>query len=238
MRNIDDLGIKIFADGANIDEMVIMNSTSFIKGMTTNPSLMKKEGIVDYEKFCIDVLDVVKNKPISFEVFTDNFLEMERQADIISSWGDNVYVKIPITNTKKESSTTLIKRLIEKNIKINITAIMTIEQIDGLLPILNENTSIFISIFAGRIADTGRDPITIVKHAISSFKNMSNIEVIWASPRELLNIYQADEVGCHIITLTKDIIKKLEFVGYDLSAYSLDTVKMFYDDSVSAGYQL
>ena len=235
---IEDLKIKIFADGADKKEMIDVSSKTFIKGLTTNPSLMKKAGIKDYESFAKDILSTIKEKPISFEVFSDDFNDMERQAMKITNWADNVYVKIPITNTKKESSKELIKRLAEKRVKLNITAIMTLNQVKMVLSVLNKNVPSIISVFAGRIADTGRDPIPLMEKCLEEMKVNSKSELLWASSRELLNIVQADQIGCHIITVTKDIIKKLQLNNYNLEEYSLDTVKAFYKDAVEAGFKI
>ena len=238
MKKIEDLKIKIFSDGADKKDMLEMNSKTFIKGLTTNPSLMKKAGVKDYEIFAKDILSIIKEKPISFEVFSDDFNEMEKQAMKITSWADNVYVKIPITNTKKESSKELIKRLAEKKVKLNITAIMTLDQVKTVLSVLDNKVPSIISVFAGRIADTGKDPISLMKECLTEMKINPKSELLWASPRELLNIIQADQIGCHIITVTKDIIKKLKLANYDLEDYSLDTVKMFYKDAVDAGFKI
>jgi len=238
MKKIEDIKIKIFSDGADKKNMLDMNSKTFIKGFTTNPSLMKKTGIKDYEIFAKDILSSINEKPISFEVFSDDFDEMERQAIKIASWADNVYVKIPITNTKKQNSAKLIKRLSEKKVKLNITAIMTLDQVKTVLSVLENKVPSIISVFAGRIADTGRDPIPLMNDCLKEMKINSNSELLWASPRELLNIIQADQIGCHIITVTKDIIKKLQFTNYNLEDYSLDTVKMFYKDAVDAGFKI
>ena len=238
MKNIKDLKIKIFSDGANLEEMIIMNKKDFVHGMTTNPSLMKKAGINDYKTFAKNVLKEIKTKPISFEVFSDDFSEMEKQAKEIASWAQNVYVKIPITNTKKESSISLIKNLAKNNIKLNITAIMTLDQVKSVASVLNHDTPSIISVFAGRIADTGRDPIPVMKESLNIMKTNTKSELLWASSRELLNIFQAEEIGCHIITVTKDIISKLKFIDYDLSEYSLDTVKGFYNDALDAKFKI
>ena len=238
MKNIEDLEIKIFSDGADKKEMLDMNSKTFINGFTTNPSLMKKIGIKDYEIFAKDILSSINEKPISFEVFSDDFDEMERQAIKIASWADNVYVKIPITNTKKQNSAKLIKRLSEKKVKLNITAIMTLDQVKTVVSVLNDNVPSIVSVFAGRIADTGQDPIPLMKDCLKEMRINSKSELLWASPRELLNIIQADQIGCHIITVTKDIIKKLQFTNYNLEDYSLDTVKIFYKDAVDAGFKI
>ena len=238
MKKIEDLKIKIFSDGADKKDMLEMNSKTFIKGLTTNPSLMKKAGIEDYEAFAKDILSTIKKKPISFEVFSDDFDDMEKQAMEIASWAANIYVKIPITNTKKESSKKLIKRLAERKVKLNITAIMTLDQVKTVVAVLNDNVPSIVSVFAGRIADTGEDPIPLMKECLKEIKINPKSELLWASPRELLNVIQADQIGCHIITVTKDIIKKLQFINYDLEEYSLDTVKMFYKDAVDAGFKI
>jgi len=238
MKKIEDLKIKIFSDGADKKDMLDMNSKTFIKGFTTNPSLMKKTGIKDYAAFAKDILSTIKKKPISFEVFSDDFDEMERQSIEIASWADNVYVKIPITNTKKQNSADLIKRLTEKKVKLNITAIMTLDQIKTVVKVLNEKVPSILSVFAGRIADTGRDPIPIMKDCLNEMKINSNSELLWASPRELLNIIQADLIGCHIITVTKDIVNKLKLINYDLNEHSLDTVKKFYNDAAEANFKI
>ena len=238
MKKIEDLKVKIFSDGADKKDMLEMNSKTFIKGLTTNPSLMKKAGIKDYEAFAKDILSIIKKKPISFEVFSDDFNEMEKQAMKITSWADNVYVKIPITNTKKESSKELIKRLAEKKVKLNITAIFTVDQVKTALAALDNNVPSIISVFCGRIADTGRDPIPLMNDCLNEMKINSKSELLWASPRELINIIQADKIGCHIITVSNDIIKKLQFINYNLEDYSLDTVKAFYKDAVDANFKI
>ena len=238
MNRLDTLKVKIFADGANKKNMLEMYSKNFVKGLTTNPSLMKKEGIKDYKNFCIDILKLIKDKPISFEVFSDDFNEMERQALEIASWADNVYVKIPITNTKKETCYQTIKKLSKNNVKLNITAIMTLKQVKEIVSVLQPNVPSYVSIFAGRIADTGTDPLPIMAEAVKLLKSLPASELIWASPRELLNIFQADSIGCQIITVTNDILEKLSLIDYDLNQYSLDTVKMFYNDAVDAGFKL
>ena len=238
MKKIEDLKIKIFSDGADKKEMLDMNSKTFIKGFTTNPSLMKKTGIKNYEAFAKDILSIIKEKPISFEVFSDDFDEMERQAMKIASWANNVYVKIPITNTKKQNSAKLIKRLSEKKVKLNITAIMTLDQVKTVVKILDKKIPNIISVFAGRIADTGRDPIPIMKDCLNEMKNYPNSELLWASSRELLNIIQSDDIGCHIITVTNDIINKLELINFDLEEYSLNTVKTFYKDASEANFKI
>ncbi|MBF0234039.1 MAG: transaldolase [Desulfamplus sp.] len=238
MNTISDLKTKIFADGADKAGMIEMAAKPLIKGLTTNPTLMKKAGITDYEAFAKDILQSIKDKPISFEVFSDDFEEMERQAIKISGWADNVNVKIPVTNTKGAPAYDLVERLSEKGIKLNVTALMTIEQVKAVKKRLRPGVSSYISVFAGRIADTGRDPVPMMAEAVELLRDMPEIELIWASPRELLNIFQADAVGCHIITVTNDVLKKLDLIGKNLDEYSLDTVKMFYNDASAAGYTL
>lgn len=235
---VSKLKVKIFADGAEKAGMLEMYANPQISGFTTNPTLMKKVGIKSYVDFSKDILSNIKDKPISLEVFSDDFDEMERQALEINSWGDNVYVKIPITNTKRESAVNLIEKLAKKGVKLNITAIMTVQQVKDILPALKHSPASYVSVFAGRIADAGVDPIPVMKEVVELLKPYPQMELIWASPRELLNIVQADEIGCHIITVTNDILKKLPTLGKDLSEFSLDTVKMFYDDAKAAGYKI
>ncbi len=238
MKKVEDLKVQIFADGADKAGMLEMYAKPYIKGLTTNPTLMKKAGITDYRAFSKDILTHIKDKPLSFEVFSDDFAEMERQAIEIASWGDNVYVKIPVTNTKQETCYTLVKKLGAQKVKMNVTAIMAMTQVRDVVAALNPNVPSYVSVFAGRIADTGRDPVPMMAAAVEMLKVAPAAELIWASPRELLNIFQADEVGCQVITVTNDILKKLSLVGYDLDTYSLDTVKMFYNDAVAAGFKL
>ena len=218
--------------------MLEMYAKPYIKGLTTNPTLMKKAGITDYRAFCKDILAHIKNKPLSFEVFSDDFAEMEHQAIEIASWGNNVYVKIPVTNTKLEPCYRLVRRLTSQKVKINVTAITTMTQVRDVVASLDPGVPSYVSVFAGRIADTGRDPVPMMAAAVELLKVAPAAELIWASPRELLNIFQADEIGCQVITVTNDILKKLSMIGYDLQSYSLDTVKMFYNDAVSAGFRL
>ena len=238
MKKVEELKVKIFADGADKAGMLEMYEKPFVKGLTTNPTLMKKAGITDYRAFCKDILTSINDKPLSFEVFSDNFVEMERQALEIASWGDNVYVKIPITNTKQETCYALVEKLANQKVKLNVTALMTLDQVRNVAASLDPSIPSYVSVFAGRIADTGYDPVPLMTNAVEILKVAPAAELIWASPRELLNIFQADEIGCHIITVTNDILKKLFLVGYDLDEYSLDTVKMFYRDAVAAGYEL
>lgn len=238
MKKIADLNVKIFADGADRDEMVEMYAKPYIDGLTTNPTLMRKAGIKDYRAFCKEILIDIKDKPLSFEVFSDDFADMERQAEEIASWGENVYVKIPVTNTKRETCYKLVKKLASQKIKLNVTAIMTLDQVSEVVESLDPFVPSYVSIFAGRIADTGLNPIPIMDEALKILKVAPSAELIWASPRELLNIFQADEIGCHIITVTNDLLRKLPLVGYNLEDYSLDTVKMFHKDALEAGYKL
>jgi transaldolase len=238
MKSIDQLSVKIFADGADKAGMLEMHSKPYIKGLTTNPTLMRKAGITDYRAFAREILELIRDKPISFEVFSDDFNEMERQAMEIASWGRNVYVKIPITNTKAESSCGLIRRLAERRVQLNVTALMTLQQVRDVVDALDHDTPSYVSVFAGRIADTGRDPMPLMSAAVHLLTLRPKAELIWASPRELLNIYHADQIGCHVITVTNDILKKLELVGKDLRDYSLDTVKMFRSDAVAANFRL
>lgn len=238
MNRLDKLKTKIFADGADMAGILELYRNSYIKGFTTNPTLMRQSGISDYEKFSKDVLEHITDRPISLEVFSDDFEEMERQARKISTWGKNVYVKIPITNTKHQSSLDLVKRLALEGVQLNVTALMTLEQVEATSVALKNHAPSYISVFAGRIADTGRDPMPLMKRAVEIMLPHTKQELIWASPRELLNIFHADEIGCHVITVTHDILKKLALVGKDLDEYSLDTVKMFYSDAQKAGFNL
>jgi transaldolase len=238
MKSVADLKVKIFADGADKTGMLEMAAKPFIKGLTTNPTLMRKAGITDYKAFALDILKEIKDKPISFEVFSDDFAEMEKQALQIADWADNVYVKIPVTNTKREPAYDLVERLSSRGVKLNVTALMTNDQVRNVAARLNSRVPSYISVFAGRVADTGRDPVPQMKAAVELLNGMPQAELIWASPRELLNIFHADEVGCHIITVTNDILKKLDLVGRDLDDYSLDTVKMFFNDANAAGYSI
>jgi len=238
MKKVEELKVKIFADGADKAGMLEMYEKPFVKGLTTNPTLMKKAGITDYRAFCKDILASINDKPLSFEVFSDDFAEMEHQALEIASWGDNVYVKIPITNTKQEGCYALVEKLANQKVKLNVTALMTLDQVRNVVAALDPHIPSYVSVFAGRIADTGYDPVPLMTNAVEILKVAPAAELIWASPRELLNIFQADEIGCHVITVTNDILKKLSLVGYDLNEYSLDTVKMFYADAVAAGFKL
>lgn len=232
------LKIDLYADGADVRDMVAAREGGLVKGFTTNPTLMKKSGVTDYSAFAREALKAVGGMPISFEVFADEFDEMERQARMITTWGEGVYVKIPITNTKGHSAIPLIRRLAGADVKLNITAILTLEQVRDVVDALNPNVPAVVSVFAGRIADSGRDPVPLMREAANIVRSKPKAQLLWASPRELLNIFQAEEVGCHIITVTSDILKKLAGVGKSLDELSLDTVKMFYNDASAAGYKL
>jgi transaldolase len=237
-KTVDQLKVKIFADGADKAGMLEMARKPWIAGLTTNPTLMRKAGISDYRAFAKDILQAIPDKPISFEVFSDDFAEMERQANEIASWGDNVYVKIPVTNTGADSCCSLVERLAKAGVKQNVTALMTLRQVREVSEALGDGPNSYVSVFAGRIADTGRDPIPLMTEAVRILKDFPRQELIWASPRELLNVFQADAIGCQIITVTNDVLKKLSLVGKDLDEYSLETVKMFRDDAVAAGFSL
>ena len=238
MKRVEELTVKIFADGAEKAGMLEMYAKPFIKGFTTNPTLMHKAGLTDYRAFAHEIVEAIPDRPISFEVFSDEFGDIERQAREIATWGDNVYVKIPVTNTRREPAYDLVRRLSNEGVKLNITAIMTVDQVRHVVDAVSEGAPSCISVFAGRIADTGRDPVPIMAECVDILKAAPAAELIWASPRELLNIMQADDIGCHIITVTNDILKKLTLVGKDLSDYSLDTVTMFFDDGRKAGFTL
>jgi transaldolase len=238
MKRVEELTVKIFADGAEKAGMLEMYAKPYIKGFTTNPTLMHKAGLTDYRAFAHSILEAIPDRPISFEVFSDDFGDMERQAREIATWGDNVYVKIPVTNTRREPAYELVRRLSNEGVKLNITAIMTIDQVRNVVDAVKNGAPSCISVFAGRIADTGRDPVPIMTECLAILKAAPRAELIWASPRELLNIIQADVIGCHIITVTNDILKKLPLVGKDLGDYSLDTVKMFFEDGRKAGFSL
>ena len=232
------MSVKIFADGAEKAPMLKLYANPQIQGFTTNPTLMRKAGISDYEAFARDILTAIPDRPISFEVFADEFDEMERQGERIATWGENVYVKIPVTNTRGESSAALVKRLAGRGVKQNVTALMKLEQVREMTAALAAGPAANISIFAGRIADTGVDPLPLMRSALEIMRPYPQLELIWASPRELLNIVQASEIGCHIITVTSDILNKLPLIGKDLGEYSLDTVKMFRNDAVASGFGL
>jgi transaldolase len=232
------LSIAIYADGADVKDMTAARDGGLVKGFTTNPTLMRKSGVSDYEAFAREALQATGGMPISFEVFADDFDEMERQAKLITTWGDAVFVKIPVTNTKGVSAVPLIRRLSSAGVKLNVTAILTLDQVRDVVDALDANTPAIVSVFAGRIADTGRDPVPLMREAAAICAKKPKSELLWASPRELLNIFQAEEVGCKIITVTSDILKKLSMVGKPLDELSLDTVKMFYNDASAAGFKL
>jgi transaldolase len=238
MPNVADLKIKIFADGADYDSLMSLYAKPYIRGFTTNPTLMRKANVTDYEEFARKVLAVIKDRPISLEVFADDFDQMEAQALAIASWGHNVNVKIPVTNTRREFSGKLIERLCARGVVVNVTAVFTLEQVRQITKVLDPEVPAIVSVFAGRIADTGVDPVPIMKEALSILSCHPKAELLWASPREVLNVFQADEIGCHIITVTSDVLAKLSNVGKDLTEFSLDTVKMFYDDAASASYSI
>jgi len=238
MKPLTDLRVKLFADGADKAGMLEMYANPLIKGFTTNPTLMRKAGVEDYEAFARDIVVAIPDRPISLEVFSDDFDEMERQARKLAALGTYVYVKIPVTNTRGDSSVPLIGRLARTGIKVNVTAMMTFKQVRMVSEALAGGPPACVSVFAGRIADTGQDPVPLMREAVQFLARVSNVELIWASPRELLNVFQADAIGCHIITATNDILKKLTLVGRDLEAFSLETVRMFREDAVKAGYSL
>lgn len=236
MNNPADLKVKLFADGADLDSIAALAKNPAIRGFTTNPTLMRKAGIADYETFARAVLVLVPDRPVSFEVFADAPAEMEAQATVIAGWGSNVNVKIPVTNTRGEFMGPLIQRLSARGIAVNVTALLTLDQVERVTAALNPTTPALVSVFAGRIADTGRDPVPLMSAAVDIMRSRPRAELIWASPREVLNVYQANTLGCHIITATPDLIQKLRFGGKDLAEFSLETVRMFYDDARKAGY--
>ena len=238
MKTVADLRVKIFGDGADLPGMLALYRLPHIRGFTTNPTLMHKAGLRDYRAFAKDVLAAIPDRPVSFEVFSDDLTEMERQAREIATWGSHVYVKIPVTNTRRESASALIGRLSHDGINVNVTAVMTLDQVRAVVAKLRGGAPSCVSVFAGRIADTGRDPLPLMETAVEILHQEPKAELIWASPRELLNIFQADAIGCHIITVTPDILGKLANVGKDLDEYPLDTVKMFYNDAQKAGFTL
>lgn len=238
MNSLSKLRVKIFADGADRIGMLEMYRNRLIRGFTTNPTLMRKAGVTDYPAFARDILAAIPDRPISFEVLSDDLDEMERQARVIAQWGDNVYAKIPVTNTLGESSVEVVRSLTRAGIKVNVTALLALDQVREVCAALAGGAPAFVSVFAGRVADTGRDPTPLMAAAVELLRPHPQIELIWASPRELLNIFQADSVGCHIITATNDVLAKLALIDKDLHEYSLETVKMFRDDAVKAGFQL
>jgi transaldolase len=235
---VSDLKVKIFADGADVKGMVEMYGKPFVKGFTTNPTLMRKAGITDYRGFAKEVLAAIPDRPISFEVFSDDFAQMERQAKEIAGWGKNVNVKIPVTNTQGEPAYKLIRALASSGIKLNVTAVFTLEQVRDVMAHLDAKTPAYVSVFAGRIADTGRDPMPLMAAAHALVHTLPHAELIWASPRELLNVFHAEAVNCDIITVTNDVLAKLTNVGKDLKQFSLETVQMFHTDATKAGFEL
>ncbi len=238
MQEVDKLKIKVFADGAEVPVIAEMAKNPLIRGFTTNPTLMRKANVTDYRGFARDVLKVVPSHPVSFEVFSDDFAEMELQAREIASWGSNVFVKIPVTNTLGEFSGPLIERLSRDNVQLNVTAVMTGSQVRRVADHLSDTTPSNISIFAGRIADSGRDPVPLVRQCVEFLSGRPNIEIIWASPRELLNLFHADGAGCHIITVTNDLLAKLPLIGKSLEQFSVETVQMFRQDALKAGFTI
>ena len=238
MKKPQDLKIKIFADGADLERILAMYANPLIKGFTTNPTLMRKAGISDYEAFAKQVLAKIPDRPVSFEVFADDFPSMIAQGRRIASWGKNANVKIPVTNTKGEFAGPVLEALSKEGVVLNVTAIMTPEQVEKVGACLRADVPAIISVFAGRVADTGRDPMPLMRECLARLADRPKAELLWASPRELLNIFQADEVGCHIITATSDVLAKLALVGKDLDGYSLETVKMFFNDAAAAGYSI
>lgn len=237
-QRFNNLKVKIYADGADKAAMLELYANPVVKGFTTNPTLMRKSGVRDYRAFAREMVELIPDRPISFEVFADDFGEMEQQAVEIASWGENVYVKIPVTNTRGLRSSSLLRQLAARGIKLNVTALMTLDQVRWVSENLAEGPPAYVSVFAGRIADTGRDPVPVMAAAVEWLRAYPNLELMWASPRELLNVFQAEAIGCQIITATSDVLRKLELVGKDLDEYSLETVRMFYDDATKAGYQL
>jgi transaldolase len=233
-----DLSIKIFADGADLEQIIALAQDPGIAGFTTNPTLMRKSGVSDYEGFAKQVIQAIPTQPISFEVFSDHEEEMERQARTIASWGSNVYVKIPVTNTAGNSTAKLVRRLVEAGVSLNVTAILSLDQVRTVVEALEGANSAIVSVFAGRIADTGRDPVPLMSAALELVSTNPGVELLWASPREVLNVVQADAIGCHIVTVTHDLLKKLPGLGRALADVSLDTVQMFHNDAVDAGYSL
>jgi transaldolase len=238
VTDASDLRIKIFADGADRVSIARLHANPLIKGFTTNPTLMRKAGVEDYETFAREVLEIVSDRPISFEVFSDDFIEMEEQALQISSWAENVYVKVPVTNTSGEPAADVVRRLADRGVKVNVTALTTPAQVKQVVQWVAGGPPCYISVFAGRIADSGRDPLPLMTESLQHASAHPNVELIWASPRELLNIVQADSIGCHIITVTDDLLAKIGSLGRDLDEFSLATVKMFYEDGQAAGYSL
>ncbi|MEQ8505297.1 MAG: transaldolase [Rhodospirillales bacterium] len=238
MQDASALKIKLFADGADLDGMIGMYANPMIKGFTTNPTLMRKAGIDDYEAFARRVLDAIPDRPVSFEVFADDLPTMAAQARVIASWGPNVNVKIPVTNTKGEFAGPIIETLSAEGVQLNVTAVFSLDQVRAVTEALSPDTPAIVSVFAGRVADTGVDPMPLMAEALKTLDARPKAELLWASPRELLNIFQADQVGCHIITATTDVLGKLKNVGKNLETFSLETVEMFYRDAQGAGYTI
>jgi len=238
MKSVSDLKVQIFADGADKASMLDLYRQSYIKGFTTNPTLMRKAGVTDYERFAREILQSIPDRPISFEVFADDEIEMERQARKIARWASNVYVKIPVTNTRSQPMDNLIRRLSTDGIQVNATALLALDQVRHVAQALRGGAPSYISVFAGRVADTGRDPVPLMKSALELMAPEPRCQLVWASPRELLNIFQADEIGCHIITVTSDVLKKISLVGKDLHEYSLETVRMFHNDAAHSKFKL
>jgi transaldolase len=232
------VNVKIFADGADRAGIERLAADPMISGFTTNPTLMRQAGVSDYEAFAREVLEVVTDRPISFEVFSDDLLEMERQALLIAKWAPNVNVKIPVTNTKGERTDQLLRRLVGQGTKVNVTALFTVEQVEWVAAALADGPECFVSVFAGRIADAGVDPVPLMTEALAVLRSYGNQALIWASPREVFNVVQADQIGCDIITVTHDLLKKIPGIGKDLEVFSLETVKMFFNDALAAGYTL
>jgi transaldolase len=238
MKTLEALRIKIFADGADKAGMLEMHAKPFIKGFTTNPTLMRRAGVTDYKAFALEILSEINDKPVSFEVLSDDLPEMERQAMEIASWGTNVYVKVPVTTARAEPCSTLVRRLARREVKVNVTALATLAQVREVVDALDAAVPSYVSVLAGRIADTGVDPVPFMTAALDTVKSNPRAELIWASPRELFNIFQADAIGCHVITVTHEILRRLPFVGRDLRECSLDTVKMFRNDTAAARFKL
>jgi transaldolase len=238
MKSVSELKVQIFADGADKASMLELYRQPYIKGFTTNPTLMRKAGVTDYERFAREIVRSIPDRPISFEVFADDEIEMERQARKIARWATNIYVKIPVTNTRREPMYNLIRRLSADGIQVNATAVLALDQVGHIAEALRGGAPSYISVFAGRVADTGRDPVPVMKSALELMAPEPKTQLVWASPRELLNIFQADEIGCHIITVTSDVLKKVSLVGKDLHEYSLETVRMFHNDAAHSNFTL
>jgi transaldolase len=237
-KSVSEFRVQIFADGADMASMLELYRQPYIKGFTTNPTLMRQAGVTDYERFALEILQHIPDRPISFEVFADDATEMERQARKIARWAANVYVKIPVTNTRREPMYELIRRLSADGIQVNATAVLALDQVDHIAQALRGGAPSYISVFAGRVADTGRDPVPMMRAALQLMAPEPRTQLVWASPRELLNIFQADEIGCHIITVTADVLKKISLIGKDLHDYSLETVQMFHQDAARSQYSL